>query len=171
MTLGFGMQHWGLGPNKVCSNDGIELTLIFFTARSDLLPYAFIWENIHFFRKNVRMSFNGRNFQQMGYIHVWNCEKVQNLSPCPGSSVRWAFQDHWFSGLLIFMEWFGFVTLESLVSHKWVLGKQSRSRSDAAKCTPDTPKIGNGLIQLIWIGWFTRNILWVKDWNFLTLFS
>ena len=28
-----------------------------------------------------------------GYIHVWNCEKVQNLSPCPGPGVRWALQD------------------------------------------------------------------------------
>ena len=65
VTLGLGMQHWRLGPNKVSSNDDLQLTLIFFTARSNLLPYAFIWKNIHFFRKNVRKSFNGRNLQQM----------------------------------------------------------------------------------------------------------
>ena len=65
MTLGLGMQHWGLWPNKDCSNDDLGLTLTFFTARSSLLPYAFIWENIHFFRINVRKSFNGRNLQQM----------------------------------------------------------------------------------------------------------
>ena len=35
-----------------------------------------------------------------GYIHVWNCEKVQNLSPCPRPGVRWALQDHWSSGLV-----------------------------------------------------------------------
>ena len=50
------MQHWGLRPNKVCSNDDLGLTLTFVTARSNLLPYAFIWENIHFFRTNVRKS-------------------------------------------------------------------------------------------------------------------
>ena len=27
MTLGVSMQHKGLGPNKVCSNDDLELTL------------------------------------------------------------------------------------------------------------------------------------------------
>ena len=27
VTLGLGMQHWGLGPNKVCSNDDLGLTL------------------------------------------------------------------------------------------------------------------------------------------------
>ena len=68
MTLGLGMQHWGHGPNKVCSNDDCGLTFTFFTARSNLLPYAFIRENIHSFGKNVRKSFchfNGRNLQQI----------------------------------------------------------------------------------------------------------
>ena len=38
MTLGLGMQHWGLGPKKVCSNDDLGLTLtFFFMARSNLL--------------------------------------------------------------------------------------------------------------------------------------
>ena len=36
MTLGLGMQHWGLEPNKVCSNDDLGLTLTLFTARSIL---------------------------------------------------------------------------------------------------------------------------------------
>ena len=36
VTLGLGMQHWGLRPNKICANDDL------FTARSNLLPYAFI---------------------------------------------------------------------------------------------------------------------------------
>ena len=29
MTLGLGMQQWGLGPNSVCSNDVFGLTLTF----------------------------------------------------------------------------------------------------------------------------------------------
>ena len=29
MTLGLGMQHLGLGPNTVCSNDDLWLTLTF----------------------------------------------------------------------------------------------------------------------------------------------
>ena len=65
LTLGLGMQHCGHGPNKFYSNDDLGFTLTFFRVRSNLLPYAFLWENIHSFRKNVRKSFNGRNLQQM----------------------------------------------------------------------------------------------------------
>ena len=44
MTLGLGVQHPGLGPNKFCSNEHLRLTLTFFMARSSLLLYAFIWK-------------------------------------------------------------------------------------------------------------------------------
>ena len=68
MTLGLAMYSCsiGFGPKKVSSNDDLGLTLTFFLAilRSNLLPYAFVWENVHFFRENVR-KFNGRNSQQM----------------------------------------------------------------------------------------------------------
>ena len=40
MTLELGMQHWGLGPNKICSNDDLGLTMTFFRARSNLLLYV-----------------------------------------------------------------------------------------------------------------------------------
>ena len=53
----------GTKANDSNSNDDLWLTMTFFTTGSDLLPYAFIWKNIHFFRKNVRKSFNGRNLQ------------------------------------------------------------------------------------------------------------
>ena len=44
MTLRLGMYHWGLGPIIVCSNDDPRLTLTYFTARPNLVPYAFILE-------------------------------------------------------------------------------------------------------------------------------
>ena len=44
MTLKLGMQHWVLEYYQVCSNDDPELTLTYFTARSNLVPYAFVWE-------------------------------------------------------------------------------------------------------------------------------
>ena len=44
MTLKLGMQHWVLEYFQVCSNDDPELTLTYFTARSNLVPYAFVWE-------------------------------------------------------------------------------------------------------------------------------
>ena len=42
--LELGMQHWVLEYYQVGSNDVPELTLTYFTARSNLVPYAFAWE-------------------------------------------------------------------------------------------------------------------------------
>ena len=44
MTLKLGMQHWVLEYYQACSNDDLGLTLTYFTARSNLVPYAFVWE-------------------------------------------------------------------------------------------------------------------------------
>ena len=44
MTLKFGMQHRVLVYYQVCSNDDPGLTMTYFTARSNLVPYAFVWE-------------------------------------------------------------------------------------------------------------------------------
>ena len=44
MTLKLGMQYWLLECYQVCSNDERGLTLTYFTARSNLVPYAFVWE-------------------------------------------------------------------------------------------------------------------------------
>ena len=44
MTLKLGMQHWVLEYYQICSNDDPGLTLTYFTARSNLVPYAFVWE-------------------------------------------------------------------------------------------------------------------------------
>ena len=44
MTLNLGMHHPVLEYYKVCSNDDPGLTLIYFMARSNLVPYAFVWK-------------------------------------------------------------------------------------------------------------------------------
>ena len=40
------MQHRVLEYYQVCSNDDPGLTLTYFTARSNLVPYAFVWKNV-----------------------------------------------------------------------------------------------------------------------------
>ena len=42
MTLGLVIKYWGCGPYQVCTNYYFGLTLIYFTARSNLIPNAFI---------------------------------------------------------------------------------------------------------------------------------
>ena len=44
MTFKLGMQHWLHKYYQVCSNDDPGLTITYHTARSNLLPYAFVWE-------------------------------------------------------------------------------------------------------------------------------
>ena len=44
MTLKLGMQHQVLEYYQICSNDNPGLTVTYFTARSNLVPYAFVWE-------------------------------------------------------------------------------------------------------------------------------
>ena len=40
-----GMYHLGLLPIIVCSNDDPGVTLTYFTGWSNLVTYAFLWEN------------------------------------------------------------------------------------------------------------------------------
>ena len=46
MTLKLGMRHWELEYHQVCSNDAPGLTLTYFTARLNLVLYAFVWEKV-----------------------------------------------------------------------------------------------------------------------------
>ena len=41
-----GMWHWGFLPIIVCSNDDPGVNLTYFTARSNLVIQAFIWEKV-----------------------------------------------------------------------------------------------------------------------------
>ena len=44
MTLKVGMQHRVLEYYQICSNYDPEWILTYFTALSNLVPYAFVWE-------------------------------------------------------------------------------------------------------------------------------
>ena len=46
MTLKLGMPHRVLKYYQVYSNNDPELTLIYFTVRSNLVPYAFVWKKV-----------------------------------------------------------------------------------------------------------------------------
>ena len=48
------MQHRVLEYYQVCSNDAQGLTLTYFTARSNLVLYAFLQENVGWFRDKAR---------------------------------------------------------------------------------------------------------------------
>ena len=71
-----------IGPIIVCSNDDPRLTLTYFTAKSKLFSYAFIWVKL-------LKSFNGRNLQQMtrvtkGVCLYKNSDPKGLSAPAPG---------------------------------------------------------------------------------------
>ena len=46
MNLKLGMQHQVLKYYQIYSNDAPGLILTYFMARSNLVPYAFVWEKV-----------------------------------------------------------------------------------------------------------------------------
>ena len=46
ISMKLGMQHPGLQPVIVCSNDDPGVALNYFTARSNLVTYDFLWEKV-----------------------------------------------------------------------------------------------------------------------------
>ena len=99
MTLKLGMQHRVLKYYQVYSNDDPGLTLTYFTTRSNLVPYAFVWKkgNTMDFSETVvvndlKLATDDRSDKKFlltsklcslgavcplpqGYIHVLNHEK------------------------------------------------------------------------------------------------
>ena len=96
MTLKFGMKHRVLEYNQIYSNDEPGLTLTYFTARSNLVYYAFVWgkgETMDFSETivvyDLKLATKNRNDKKflltsklcplgavcplpLGYIHVIN---------------------------------------------------------------------------------------------------
>ena len=103
MTLNLGMQHRVLEYDQGCSNDDPGLTLTYFTARSNLVPCAFVWEKgktIDFSETivvyDLKLATDDRSDKKFlvtsklcplgavwplpwGYIHVLNHEKMYKI--------------------------------------------------------------------------------------------
>ena len=103
MTLKLGMQrmqHRVLEYYQVCSNDDPELTMTYFTARSNLVPYAFVWEkgktmdfSETIFVYGLKLATDDRSDKKFlltskvcpclslprGYMYVLNHEKMYNI--------------------------------------------------------------------------------------------
>ena len=59
------MQHWVFEYYQICSNYDSGLTLTYFTPRSNLVPFAFVWENMKpamdFSKTYCRLWFDSSN--------------------------------------------------------------------------------------------------------------
>ena len=86
MTLKVGMQHWVLEYYYICSNDDPGLTLTYFTARSNLVPYAFVWvkgKTMDFSETVVDYDIKVGRFSQLNeyiYLYEYQTDKGQGHS-------------------------------------------------------------------------------------------
>ena len=46
ISMKLDVHHWGLLPSIICSNDDHGVTLAYFTARTNLVILAFLWEKV-----------------------------------------------------------------------------------------------------------------------------
>ena len=72
MTLKLGMQHQVLEYYQVCSNDDPGLTLTYFTAKSNLVPYCFCMgkrSNNGFFRNYCSLRYQSWWMQSTKWVH------------------------------------------------------------------------------------------------------
>ena len=92
MILKVGMHHQLLEYYQVCSNDDAGLTLTYFMARSNLVPYAFVWE------KGKVMDFSetivvcdievGRFIQLNEYMKLYECQRSRSFIDLRSRSLR-----------------------------------------------------------------------------------
>ena len=63
------MYNWGLQPIIVCSNNDPGVTLTYFTARSNLVTEAFLWEKVKTvdFSENIAASQGWENIDRPGF--------------------------------------------------------------------------------------------------------
>ena len=84
MTLKLCMHHWVLEYYQSYSNDP-GLTLTYFTARSNLVPYAFVWEK----GKTIDFSETILVYD----VRVGRCQRSMSFSDLGPRSLKFTFSN------------------------------------------------------------------------------
>ena len=80
MTIKLGLQLWVLEYYQICSNDYPGLSLTYFTARLNLVPYASVWEKgktIYF--SETMMSKVGRCSLLNDYMNLYEYQRLRSF--------------------------------------------------------------------------------------------
>ena len=89
MTLNVDMQHQVLEYYQVCSNYDPGLTLTYFMARSNLVPYALVWEKgkIMDFSETIVVCIKVERFIQLNeYMNLYEYQSSRSFIDLhPGS--------------------------------------------------------------------------------------
>ena len=128
VTLKLGMQHRVLEYYQICSSHAPGLTLTYFMARSNLVPYAFVWEKLKtmdFSETIVAYDIKVGRCSKLGeYMKLYEYQRSRSFIDFGpnhsdsiflnffssiiayfniSSALRWAIQDQWSSGYLNFI--------------------------------------------------------------------
>ena len=86
------MQHRVLEYYQICSNDDPGLTLIYFMARSNLVPYALVWEKgkIMYFSETIIVHDIkiGRCSQLNEYMNLHEYQRLRSFTDLRRRSLR-----------------------------------------------------------------------------------
>ena len=92
MILNLGVHHWVLEYYQVCSTDDPGLTLTYFTARSNLVPYAFVWEKgktMDFSETivvyDLKLATDDRSDKKFLLTSKLCPQEAVIIAPCPGA--------------------------------------------------------------------------------------
>ena len=86
MTLKVDMQHQVREYCQVCSNDAPGLILTYFTVRSNLVPYAFVWEKVKLKTMNISETIVvfdikvGRCSQLNEYVKLYEYQRSRSFT-------------------------------------------------------------------------------------------
>ena len=93
MTLKVCMQHWVFKYYQVYSNDDPGLTMTYFMARPNLVPYAFVWEKVK--TMDFSETFKvydikvGRRSQLNEYMKLYEYQRSRSLTLVQISQIQY----------------------------------------------------------------------------------
>ena len=102
MTLKVGMQHWALEYYQICSNDDAEMILTYFMVRSNLVPYAFVWEKGK--TMNYLRKVNGPNHMDSIFLNFFSTITTSPIE------AKFYVESHWDEGTKVCPNYLSHVT-------------------------------------------------------------
>ena len=94
MTLKLGMQHRVLEYQQVCSNDDSELTLTYFTVKSNLVPYGEKGKTMYFSETIVVYDVKvGRCSLLNQYMNLYDYQRSKSFIDLHPRSLRFTFSN------------------------------------------------------------------------------
>ena len=171
-SLKHGIQHRTLKYYQVCSNDDPRLTFDLFMQRSNLVPYAFIWETVYKVKVDMNCKLNeylkicmclrSRSFFDLGPRSLRFCRhqhfQTSSSQKPLGQSVKFCIDSPWDGGRKFHSNYCGHMTKMSAMLIYGKNFEKSSSLEHIGRCCWNLVySIGHScttkFVQMMTIGW------------------